>query len=175
MPMPESVPESPIPHYFDTVTLSNFALCDRFDLLVKRFGTALILTEQVRVELAQGRSAGYIKLALIEDAVAAGRISVAATMTPGEIQLFRDLILVTGSGEASCITMARHRGGVVVTDDRLARRTSASHGVLVSGTIGILKALCIGTQITHEAADVLLADMITKCFHSPVRRISDLL
>jgi hypothetical protein len=46
---------------------------------------------------------------------------------------------------------------------------------LVSGTISILKAMCISTQITHETADALLVDMVTKGFHSPVRRISDLL
>ena len=175
MPMPEFVPGSPVPHYFDTVTLSNFALCDRFDLLVDRYGPVLFLTEQVRVELAQGRSAGYAKLARIEDEVAKGCVSVAATMTPAEILLFRELILVVGSGEAACIAMARQRGGVVVTDDRLARRTCTAHGVLVSGTIGILKALCIGNQLAPDAADSLLAAMVAQGFHSPVRRISDLL
>ena len=41
-----------------------------------------------------------------------------------------------GSGEAACIGKAKHSGGSVVTDDLLARRTSAAHGVLGCDTIG---------------------------------------
>jgi len=82
---------------------------------------------------------------------------------------------VLGSGEASCIALAKHRGGVVVTDDLLARRICSLHGVQVSGTIGILKAMCIDTDISADAADALLANMVTVGYHSPVRRISDLL
>jgi len=63
----------------------------------------------------------------------------------------------------------------VVTDDLLARRTCTLHGVRVTGTFGILKAMCKDRHISSEAADALLADMVVKGFHSPVRRISDLL
>jgi predicted nucleic acid-binding protein len=175
IPMPESTPHDPIPHYFDTVTLSNFALCGGIELLVGRYGPSLFLTEQVRVELAQGLSAGYAKLVPLEDEVANGRISVATTMSPAEMMIFRELILVIGSGEAACIAMAKHRGGIVVTDDLLARRTCTAHGVPVTGTIGILKAMCIEGHIAGDAADTLLAGMVANGFHSPVRRISDLL
>jgi predicted nucleic acid-binding protein len=175
MPMPDSFQKDPAPHYFDTLTLSNFALCGAFGLLVGRYGTSLFLTEQVRVELAQGRSAGYSGLARIEAELAEGRISAAAIMSTDEAEEFRELVLMIGSGEASCIAMAKHRGGVVATDDLLARRTAAAHGVLVSGTIGILKALCVAHHIAPDAADDFLADMVEKGFHSPLRRISDLL
>ncbi len=173
--MPEPFPKDHRPHFFDTVTLSNFALCDEFELLVGRYGTSLFLTEQVRVELAQGLSAGYTQLGAIEAEVSQKHISVAATMSPAEASFYRELIPLLGSGEASCITMAHHRGGIVVTDDLLARRTCSLHGVRVTGTIGILKAMCMDRQIPSEAADALLADMVVKGFHSPVRRISDLL
>lgn len=173
--MPEPVLEGRVPHYFDTVTLSNFALCGELELLAGRYGASLCLTEQVRVELAEGMSAGYVKLGAIERALSEGRILVVTTMSPKEALFFSELIPVLGSGEASCIALAKHRGGVVVTDDLLARRTCSLHGVQVSGTIGILKAMCLCRQITVEAADALLASMVTQGFHSPVRRISDLL
>ena len=173
--MPKPRPKKSIPHYFDTVTLSNFALCGKFELLVERYGLSLILTEQVRVELSQGISVGYVELGQIENELMKGRIAVASTMSSPEVILFGELITMIGSGEAACIAMAKLRGGIVVTDDLLARRTSAAHGVHVSGTIGILKAMCIDHVIAPDAADALLADMVAKGFHSPVRRISDLL
>jgi len=173
--MPEPISEDRLTHYFDTVTLSNFALCDEFRLLVDRYGTSLCLTEQVRVELAEGLSAGYIKLGSIEAEITHANITVAVTMSPAEASFYRDLIPMLGSGEASCITMAQHRGGIVVTDDLLARRTCSLHRVQVTGTIGILKAMCLGRHISVDAADALLAGMVIQGFHSPVRRISDLL
>ncbi len=173
--MPDPILKDQRPHFFDTVTLRNFALCDEFKLLVGRYGAALILSEQVRVELAQGLSAGYTQLGAIEAEVSRAHISVATTMSPAEASFYRELIPVLGSGEASCITMAHHRGGIVVTDDLFARRTCTLHGVQVTGTIGILKAMCKDRHITVEAADALLAGMVIQGFHSPVRRISDLL
>jgi len=173
--MPEPVLEGRVPHYFDTVTLSNFASCGEIGLLVSRYGASLCLTEQVRVELTEGVSGGYVKLGAIERALAEGRILVVTTMSLKEALFFGELIPVLGSGEALCITLAKHRGGVVVTDDLLARRTCSLHGVQASGTIGILKAMCIDTDISADAADALLANMVMAGFHSPVRRISDLL
>lgn len=173
--MPEPIPDGRVPHYFDTVTLSNFALCGELELLVGRYDASLCLTEQVRVELAEGVSAGYVTLGAIERVLAEGRILVATTMSPVEALFFGELIPVLGSGEASCIALAKHRSGVVVTDDLLARRICSLHGVQVSGTIGILKAMWIDRDISADAADALLASMVTAGFHSPVRRISDLL
>jgi len=173
--MPEPIADDRLPHYFDTVTLSNFALCDEFGLLVDRYGASLCLAEQVRVELAEGLSAGYIKLGSIEAEIAHSKITVAATMTPAEASFYRELIPMLGSGEASCITMARHRSGIVVTDDLLARRTCTLHRVHVTGTIGILKAMCTDGHISVNVADALLASMVIQGFHSPVRKVSDLL
>ncbi len=173
--MPKPSPDGCLQRYFDTVTLSNFALCDEFELLAGRYGAALFLTEQVRVELAEGLSAGYFKLGVIESEIAQGRISVATTMSPAEAHFYRELIPMLGSGEASCLTMAHHRSGIVVTDDLLVRRTCTLHGVHVTGTIGILKVMCKDRHITVEATDALLAGMVIQGFHSPVRRISDLL
>ena len=173
--MPRPKPKKSIPYYFDTVTLSNFALCGKFELLVGRYGLSLVLTEQVRVELSHGRSGGYAELEQIENELTKGRISIAAVMSSPEAILFGELISAIGSGEAACIAMAKHRGGVVVTDDLLARRTCASYGVRVSGTIGILKAMCLDQVIVPAAADALLTEMAAKGFYSPVRRISDLL
>jgi predicted nucleic acid-binding protein len=169
--MPDRLPD----RFFDTVTLSNFALSGAFDLLVDRYGRSLRVTEQVRAELAAGRIRGYAELKVVEQALAAGSILPADAMTTPESELFVDLLRNLGSGEASCVALARHRTGVVATDDRAARSSCAGRGIPVTGTIGILKALCTDKNITSEEADAILARMVAAGFYSPVRRVSDLL
>ena len=59
--------------------------------------------------------------------------------------------------------------------DRTARRRCANRGVLVTGTIGILRALCADRIVSAEEADTLLARMVEIGFYSPIRRVSDLI
>ena len=161
--------------FFDTVTLANFALAGCFGLLVDRYGRSLSVTEQVRVELAAGRAGGYAGLEAVEAALSAGEISPVGPMDTAERELFAELLRTFGAGEASCIALALQRGGVVVTDDRTARRRCAGRGILVTGTIGILKALAVDRIVAAEEADALLARMVEVGFYSPIRRVSDLI
>lgn len=161
--------------FFDTVTLGNFALTGCFGLLVDRYGTSLSVTEQVRVELAAGRAGGHDGLDAVEAALTAGAISQAGPMDTAERELFGELLRTFGAGEASCIAVALQRGGVVVNDDRTARRRCASRGILVTGTVGILQALCADRIVSTEEADALLARMVEIGFYSPIRRVSDLI
>ena len=169
------MPERPPSRFVDTVTLCNFALCGRFGLLLDRYGASLCVTEQVRVELAAGRATGYAGLEAVEEALSVGSIVPAEPMQTAEHALFAELLRTLGAGEASCIALARHRGGVVVSDDRAARRRCSDLGVPVTGTIGILKALCVDRALCADDADAVLARMVEIGFYSPVRRISDLL
>jgi predicted nucleic acid-binding protein len=165
---------SPGRFFFDTVTLANFALGGRFGLLVDRYGASLFVVEPVRVELAAGRAGRYAELESVEEALSAGTISQAGPMEPAEHKLFVGLLRTLGAGEASCIACAAQRGGVVVTDDRTARRYCAGRGIPVTGTIGILQALCADGTVSVEEADALLARMVETGFYSPIRRVSDL-
>jgi len=169
--MPDRAPD----RFFDTVTLSNFVLSGTFNLLLDRYGRSLRVTEQVRAELAAGRARGYPELEAVERALAAGSIVPTEPMTAPESELFVDLLRALGSGEASCIALARLRDGVVATDDRTARGCCADWNIPVTGSIGILKALCIDHAITLEEADTILDRMVVAGFYSPVRRISDLM
>jgi predicted nucleic acid-binding protein len=167
--MPDDFPSL----FFDTVTISNFALTGAFGLLVRRYGTSLSITEQVRSELAAGRARGYAQLYVVENALSCGSIASSGIMTGTESELFSRLLRTLGSGEASCIALARHRSGVVATDDRAARSCCADYDVPVTGTIGILIALCADRTVTPHEADAILARMVDTGFFSPVRRISD--
>ena len=48
-------------------------------------------------------------------------------------------------------------------------------GIPATGTIGILKALCVDRTLSAEEADAVLGRMVAIVFYSPIRRISDLL
>lgn len=159
--------------FFDTVTLSNFALVQRMDLLVSRYGRRAQLTPEVLDEVSEGVAAGYAALRAIEEAVAAGDLGIADPLTPDERVIYRGLLRNLSPGEASCIVCAKARGGVVVADDLAARSCCAEHGVKFTGTIGILKALCLDGSMTPATADSILRSMVSEGYRSPVARVSD--
>ena len=172
------MPVAPEPEqdiYFDTVALSNFALVDRLDLLVSRYGRRAQITPEVLGEITDGIVAGYDQLSAIEDATAANSLNSAQPLSAAERLVYRDLLRTLGSGEASCIACAQARGGVVATDDRTARSRCAERGVDFTGTIGILKACCFDKALLPQEADLLLEAMIDAGYYSPVRQISGLL
>jgi hypothetical protein len=67
------------------------------------------------------------------------------------------------------------RSGTVVTDDRAARKVCREPKVSLTGTMGILVASVRDSLLTQIAADEVLQAMMGKGFHSPVRRISDII
>ena len=144
-------------------------------MLVDRYGTSLCVTEQVRVELAAGLTAGHAGLDAVETALAADMITQAGPVDTAARGIFAELLRSMGAGEASCIVLAFQGGGTVVTDDRAARRRCGGRGIPVTGTIGILHALCADGTVSAEDADTLLARMVEIGFYSPIRRVSDLI
>lgn len=163
------------PLFFDTVTLSNFALAERLDILVSRYGRRVCVVSEVMDELLDGIVAGYPALAAIESAVSRGEFSHSGAMSSAERLSYRQLLRTLASGEAACIACAGIRGGTVVTDDRAGRECCAERGVKFSGTVGILRACCRDGTLSPDEADVVLQTMISAGYHSPVRRISDIL
>ena len=162
-------------YVLDTVTLSNFALAGRLELLVLRYGRRVRITPEVLDEVSDGAIAGYSALNAIEKAVAAADFSHAGSpASTAERAIYRELLRILAPGEASCIAYAKTHGAVVVTDDRTARECCGERGVTFIGTIGILKACCLDGTLSAEDADATLQAMIDAGFYSPVRRISDL-
>jgi predicted nucleic acid-binding protein len=96
----------------------------------------------------------------------------AVALDRAERSTYRRLVAHLGAGEAGTIAAARHRGGVVVSDDLAARRTCADLDVPVTGTIGILKAAVRDRELTLSGANALLAVMIQAGFYAPVDRIT---
>ena len=161
--------------FFDTVTLSNFALTQRLDLLILRYGRRAQVTQEVLDEVSDGIVAGYDALQSIMDAVAARKLGAAAPLSAVEREEYGKLLRVLASGEASCIACADKRGGIVATDDRTARASCTERGIRCTGTIGILKACAAGGSLSPHDADAVLQAMIDAGYHAPVQRISDIL
>ncbi len=166
------MPESGARSYLDTVTLSNFALSGRIDVLVARYGRRAIVPQQVLDEIADGIVTGYSDLRGVEAAVANGEFSSAEGFSAEEREFYRNLLRTLSPGEASCVTLARTRGGVVVTDDRTARNRCFDDGVPVTGTIGILKACVLDGILSPREADDALRAMTAAGYYSAVSSIS---
>ena len=166
------MPESGSAYYFDTVTLSNFALSGRLDLVIARYGRCANVTSQVLDEVADGIVAGYSRLREVEKAVANGEFGDAGSFNSDERDTYRGLLRALSPGEASCITLALTRGGVVVTDDRAARNCCFDNGIPLTGTVGILKACVLDGFLALQEADDVLRAVTGAGYHSPVRGIS---
>lgn len=160
--------------FFDAVTISNFALAERLDLIVGRYGKNAVLCSEVFNEMAEGIACGYAQLTTIEDLVYRKKITL-VSLTLQERCNYAELLVNLGSGEAACIAAAQSRDGIVVSDDRLARRCCSERKIPVTGTIGILLACCRDGTIEELEADTILAEMIRQGFYSPVQQIGGLL
>lgn len=169
------MPERSRPCFFDTCTLSNFALAGRLDLLIQRYGKRAQVAPEVLGEVIDGIVAGYAELQEIEDAVATGEFTRAGMLSAEERATFRGLLRVLSLGEAACISCAKGRRGLVVTDDLTARKCCAENGLEFTGTIGILKACVLDGAIAAREADEVLQAMVDAGYFSPVSRISSIL
>lgn len=169
------MPEPMSYYYFDTVSLCNFVLANRLDLLIARYGSRVQVTSTVLDEIVDGIASGHIALQAIENALTGQIFSQVETRSEQEREIFKNLLRLLSPGEASCIAYAQNRGGAVVTDDKAARDVCREREIPCTGTIGILKACCRDDMITPSEADSILQRMINEGYFSPVINISGLL
>jgi predicted nucleic acid-binding protein len=170
-----SMPERGRLFFFETVTLSNFALVRRLDILADRYGRRVHITREVLDELLEGMVAGHAALSEVETALVSRVFTAAAPLSDDERGVYRQILQALSPGEASCVACAGARRGVVVTDDRAAREICTARSLPFTGTLGILIACCKDRSLLPQDADAALQGMIDSGFYSPVRRISELL
>ena len=80
-----------------------------------------------------------------------------------------------GVGESSCIAVAYHRNGVVLTDDKQARKIAQKLGIQVSGTLGVLVLCVVEKIVILEEANTILERMIVSGYRSHTKRLETLL
>jgi predicted nucleic acid-binding protein len=156
----------------DCCVVSNFALSGALGVLEALFTRKAHITEFVAVEVLRGIQAGHAGLEGIPKAVRAGWLRESSLKTREEKRLFEALSRSLGLGEASAIALAKSRGLVFASDDRVARAEAAALGVCLTGTLGILARAVRAGVCDRCAADAYLSGMIEAGFYSPVRSLS---
>jgi predicted nucleic acid-binding protein len=92
-----------------------------------------------------------------------------------EITLYGELPSRLHRGEASCLIIARHRGWLLLTDDRAARDEGVRLGTVVSGSVGCLVLAVERRLCSLEQANIWLGEMIRQGYRSPVNELASLL
>ena len=150
----------------NNTVLSNFALVRRPDLVRQSFDH-IVVTRQVLAELRAGERLRRLP-------VCDWSWLKVSALTRQERILADRLSKTVDVGEASCLAVASTRKLIFLTDDRDARRLAGLMQVSLSGTLGILQSLIDDERIDLNVANRLLAEMIDKGYHSPVRSLQEL-
>jgi predicted nucleic acid-binding protein len=158
----------------DCCVISNFALAEAMDLLEALFAKKAHITVFVAAEVLRGIQAGHARLEEIPKAVQADWLRESGLRTGLEKRLFASLSRSLGLGEASAIALAKARGFVFASDDRIARAEAVALGVRLTGTLGILLKAARTKVCDLRTADAYLAGMIEAGFYSPVPTVREL-
>lgn len=160
---------------FDCCVLSNFALAEALGTLERLFRNRAVITDFVAAEILRGIQAGHPRLEGIPEAVTAGWLKQTGLTADEERRLFGSLSRSLGLGEASSIAVAKGRGLVFASDDRVARAEAAALGVPLTGTLGILVMATRNGAYDLRTADVYLGRMVEAGFFSPVGSVGELI
>ena len=144
---------------FDASVLSNFALTGSIDILRTQYSDRSFITDHIRMEILRGIRSGHDALDSILEATAEGWLKETALQTAEERSSFEKLSESLGLGESSCIAIAYSRGLIFACDDRTARREAERLGILLTGTLGILKKAVVRKVIDIRGGDALLNKM----------------
>jgi len=132
----------------DTTVLNNFAQVGRPELLQLAF-PGLSAPRAVRTELSAGERLGRVP-------VGDWSWLQLVDLTETETARARELEQHLQAGEAACLAVAEARGGLVLTDDSAARRFAGA------------------LQLPLLQADLVLAEMMTRGYRSPVVSLREL-
>lgn len=158
---------------FDCCAISNFALAGALDILESLCGGGACITDFVSAEILRGIQAGHARLEAIPKAVRAGWLKETGLAANEEKRLFEALSVSLGLGEASSIAVAKCRGFLFTSDDRVARVEASRLGVPLTGTSGILIMAARTGVCDLRTADGCLVTMIESGFFSPVHSIGE--
>jgi uncharacterized protein len=161
----------------NTTVLSNFAAIDALDKLRGLYEEVYLSTE-VHKEIERGLEEGYTFYSGIEKVLhpvcEGGWLRLTSLGDDKEIELFSNMPGRLHAGEASCLAIAQHRGWLLLTDDKAARRHAENLKIGVSGTLGCLILGIERGLWKPEQANGWLEKIVASGFHSPVTDLSAL-
>jgi predicted nucleic acid-binding protein len=164
-----------MPQVVDNTVLTNFCLLDHLDILRTLFGKVYV-TYEVREEVFRGLDEGYAFMSRAEKEIGVGASSwleLVGFDASAEEQSFREFAENLGFGEASCLALSRHRGWMVLTDDRSARQRLRHEKLPLTGTLGILKLAVEQALLSVEEGNELLHQMVAAGYYSPYDDLQD--
>lgn len=168
----DGAPAQPV--VLDATVLSNFASSDAIDWLVELLDRPVVVPA-VRTELERGRDHGHRFLAeaiepLGDDVPIVEERGNPTPSDPSEIRERLD------TGEAESLVCTLTRDGTLATDDIAARRLAKSHGVPVTGSVGLLVAgVERGLLDIQMANEWLTIWRSQRGYYAPVDRMEEVL
>ena len=156
------------PVLLDNTVLTNLALVDRCELVTHLWPATICTTRAVWEEYKRA-----VTSSLLPDDAWSNLALV--TLTEQESIFAAELSTRLGAGERTCLAVAVHRQGLLVSDDLDARRAAQEHNVPTTGTLGILIRCVQLGHLERDRANALLAEMIALGYRSPVDRLTSLL
>lgn len=159
----------------DTTVISNFASIGEMSLL-QRLYDRLYIPVEVYDEIVQGLREGYGFYRVVEPVLSPlcreGWIEMVSLAGEAEIAFLGSLPTRLGRGEASCLSIAKHRKWLLLTDDKAAREEARKHGVPVSGSVGSLVLAVERKHCSLHQANRWLEEMIRQGYRSPMSDMS---
>jgi predicted nucleic acid-binding protein len=159
---------------FDCCCISNFALSDAFFVLENLYSKSAHITNFVSAELLRGIQQGHKDLVKVQAALREGWLKEVVLTSKKEKSLYETLSVSLGLGEASSIAVAKSRGSVFASDDRVARREAKLMDVKLTGTLGILKKALRHNTIDLKEGNLILSKMIENGFYSTAKSLDEL-
>jgi len=156
---------------FDCCCISNFALSDSLFVLENLYGKSAYVTNFVSAEILRAIQQGHEKLGRIQAALREGWLKEIVLTSRKEKSLYETLAVSLGLGEASSISVAKFRGFIFASDDRVARRQVSLLDVKLTGTLGIFKRALRQKIIDLNEGNRILAKMIEKGFYAPMKSL----
>lgn len=149
------------PVVIDNTVLTNFALVDGAELILRLWPATACMTPSVLDEYRFAAASGLVPADAWADLPV-------VSMTEEETTLAASFSTRLGAGERACLAVAVYRHGLLASDDLDARRIAQQQNVPLTGTIGILTGCTRHGYLSREEANNLLTEMIALGYHSPV-------
>jgi predicted nucleic acid-binding protein len=162
----------------NTTVISNFASIGQLDVLRQLYGALAMSTDvydEIQVDLAEGYRFYEGMEQWVEPLAEGGWIHLTSLSHEQELRYLRELPARLHRGEMASLAIARHRGWLLLTDDRAARTEATRLGVPVSGSLGCLVLAIEHHLCSLSQANIWLQEMMHQGYHSPVTDLAPLI
>jgi len=147
---------------FDTDVLSTFGKLEKLDLLKKLFPDMnFSISTSVHNELFKAKDCGYEFV----DYIMESQMFKVTPLSQEEVDFLEKLRherRSLGPGELECISICKHRGSVIVTNDVAAKKVCDHYNIDFIDLSMLLKSLLVTNILTNEEVRELIYEIEEK-------------